>query len=101
VQGITIIIQCRSSSLSLLLLLLLSLLQAIRKEKRSATADEQALIDEVEAAREIIIQVDSFKGLGQETGANFDQTKRPALDDIYGRQSKEEAAAPRKAAASA
>jgi acyl-CoA dehydrogenase len=78
----------------------LSLLQAIRKEKRSATADEQALIDEVEAAREIIIQVDSFKGLGQETGANFDQTKRPALDDIYGRHSKEEAA-PRKAAASA
>jgi len=29
----------------------------LRKEKRTATAEEQKLIDEVEAAREIIIQV--------------------------------------------
>ena len=70
----------------------------MRKEKRSATPDEQALIDEVEAAREIIIQVDSFKGLGQEKGAAFDQGKRPALDDIYGSKHEQEDAAPRKAA---
>lgn len=34
-----------------------ALLRNLRREKREATADEQALIDEVEAAREIIIQV--------------------------------------------
>jgi acyl-CoA dehydrogenase len=60
------------------------ILKALRREKREPTASEQALIDEVEAAREIIIQVDSFRGLGQETAAGFDQSKRPALDDIYG-----------------
>jgi len=59
-------------------------LQALRKEKRSATDVEQALLDEVETAREIIIQVDSFKGLGQERVPNFDQNTRPALDSIYG-----------------
>jgi hypothetical protein len=34
-----------------------AILSKIRKEKRTATAEEQQLIDEVEAAREIIIQV--------------------------------------------
>lgn len=34
-----------------------AVLRDLRREKREATADEQALIDEVEAAREIIIQV--------------------------------------------
>lgn len=34
-----------------------TVLRNLRREKREATADEQALIDEVEAAREIIIQV--------------------------------------------
>jgi len=38
----------------------------LRKEKRVATAAEQSLIDEVEAAREVIIQVDSFPRLGRE-----------------------------------
>lgn len=33
------------------------ILRDLRREKREATADEQALIDEVEACREIIIQV--------------------------------------------
>lgn len=34
-----------------------AILRAMRREKRDATAEEQALIDEVEACREIIIQV--------------------------------------------
>lgn len=34
-----------------------AILRTLRREKREATKDEQALIDEVEAAREIIIQV--------------------------------------------
>ncbi|CAM9317431.1 unnamed protein product [Ectocarpus sp. 6 AP-2014] len=61
-------------------------LRTLRREKREATADEQALIDEVEAAREIIIQVDSFPGLGKEMqdGRDFSPENRPALDDIYG-----------------
>ncbi|KAG5175311.1 acyl-CoA dehydrogenase [Tribonema minus] len=62
-------------------------LKTLRREKRDATPAEQALIDEVEAAREIIIQVDSFKGLGQERAAGFDQSARPALDDIYNTRS--------------
>lgn len=33
------------------------ILMKLRREKREPTADEQALIDEVEACREIIIQV--------------------------------------------
>ena len=37
-----------------------AVLRTLRREKREATADEQALIDEVEAAREIIIQVCVF-----------------------------------------
>ncbi|CAK4369091.1 unnamed protein product [Aphanomyces euteiches] len=46
-----------------------AILSKLRKEKRSATPEEQALIDEVEAAREIIIQVDAFQALGQEINA--------------------------------
>lgn len=34
-----------------------AILRALRREKREAMAAEQALIDEVEACREIIIQV--------------------------------------------
>eukprot|EP00904_Undaria_pinnatifida_P009717 jgi/Undpi1/5876/HiC_scaffold_2.g01150.m1 len=62
-----------------------SILRTLRREKREATADEQSLIDEVEAAREIIIQVDSFPGLGKEmlAGRDFSAENRPALDDIY------------------
>ncbi|TFJ84244.1 hypothetical protein NSK_004235 [Nannochloropsis salina CCMP1776] len=57
----------------------------LRKEKRTATAEEQKLIDEVEAAREIIIQVDSFPSLGQESVTKGWKTEdRPALQDIYG-----------------
>lgn len=66
-----------------------AILKTLRKEKREPTAEEKRLIDEVEAAREIIIQVDSFKGLGQETVAGFDQSQRPALDDIYGVRSQQ------------
>jgi len=40
----------------------------LRKEKRAATADEQKLIDEVEAAREIIIQVRKGGREGGRTG---------------------------------
>ncbi|CAM9656701.1 unnamed protein product [Ascophyllum nodosum] len=63
-----------------------AILRALRREKREATEDEQALIDEAEAAREIIIQVDSFPGLGKETvdGRDFNPENRPALDDIFG-----------------
>lgn len=53
-------------------------LTALRKQKRSATADEQKYIDEVEAAREVIIQVDSFDGLGAEIGKPNDYV-RPAM----------------------
>lgn len=63
-----------------------AVLAKLRKEKRAPTAAEQALIDEAEAAREVIIQVDSFKGLGKEALAsgNWSQEDRPALADIYG-----------------
>ncbi|CAM9939748.1 unnamed protein product [Phaeothamnion confervicola] len=64
------------------------ILAQVRKEKRQPTASEQALIDEVEAAREVIIQVDSFRGLGKEAlgSPDWDQETRPALADIYGIQ---------------
>ncbi|KAG7399671.1 hypothetical protein PHYBOEH_008314 [Phytophthora boehmeriae] len=53
-------------------------LAALRKQKRTATIDEQQFIDEVEAAREIIIQVDSFDGLGAEINKPKDY-RRPAM----------------------
>lgn len=47
----------------------------MRKEgKRPPTAIEQVLIDEVEAAREVIIQVDSFPRLGRELNESADWT---------------------------
>lgn len=55
-----------------------AILAKLRKEKRNATADEQKLIDEVEAAREIIIQVDSFTGLGAEINKPKDYV-RPGM----------------------
>lgn len=56
------------------------ILTKLRKEKRQATAAEQQLIDEVEAAREIIIQVDSFARLGQELNQSeaWSASERPA-----------------------
>ena len=42
------------------------ILTQLRKEKRQPTAAEKATIDAAEAAREIIIQVDSFPRLGKE-----------------------------------
>jgi acyl-CoA dehydrogenase len=42
------------------------IMSACRKEKRSPTAAEQAKIDEAEALREEIIQVDSFPIIGKE-----------------------------------
>ncbi|RHY36752.1 hypothetical protein DYB38_004131 [Aphanomyces astaci] len=54
------------------------MLAAIRKEKRSATADEQKLIDQVQALRDAIIQVDAFDALGAEIGAPHEY-KRPGL----------------------
>lgn len=53
-------------------------LAKLRKEKRNATPAEQQLIDEVEAAREKIIQVDSFDGLAAETSKPKDYI-RPAM----------------------
>uniref|UniRef100_A0A7S1TSL9 Acyl-coenzyme A dehydrogenase n=1 Tax=Phaeomonas parva TaxID=124430 RepID=A0A7S1TSL9_9STRA len=65
-----------------------AVLKACRKEKRSPTAAEQALIEEVEAAREEIIQVDSFERLGSEINeaAGWKAEDRPAFNDIYGTQ---------------
>ena len=56
------------------------LMTKIRKEKRQATPAEQKIIDEAEAAREIIIQVDSFARLGKELNeeASWSPLKRPA-----------------------
>ncbi|TMW56095.1 hypothetical protein Poli38472_008743 [Pythium oligandrum] len=54
------------------------ILAKLRKEKRNATTEEQKLIDEVEAAREQIIQVDSFEGLGAELYKPKDYV-RPAM----------------------
>jgi len=60
-------------------------LAQLRREKRQPTAQEQALIDEVEAAREVIIQVDSFPRLGKELYASqeWEQNMRPAAVDRW------------------
>lgn len=49
------------------------ILSKARKEKRQLTASEQALVDEVEQARDAIIQVDVFDRLGAEEyqGADY------------------------------
>jgi len=65
-----------------------------RKEKRQPTSEEQKLIDEVEAARDIIIQVDAFNTLGKEsTIPGFTDEQRPALRAIYHEEHKEKLAA--------
>ncbi|EQC34919.1 hypothetical protein SDRG_07717 [Saprolegnia diclina VS20] len=61
-----------------------AVLATLRKEKRSATAAEQALIDEVEVAREKIIQVDAFDGLGKEIGAPADYVRPGFTGNIFG-----------------
>lgn len=57
-----------------------AILATIRKEKRNATAEEDELIQRVEAARNDIIQVDSFDLLGNEATQGKDYV-RPALQD--------------------
>ncbi|RLN49927.1 hypothetical protein BBJ29_001685 [Phytophthora kernoviae] len=58
-------------------------LTALRKQKRTATIDEQKFIDEVEAAREIIIQVDSFDGLGAEINKPKDYVRPAMVGNIF------------------
>ncbi|KUF88944.1 hypothetical protein AM588_10001997 [Phytophthora nicotianae] len=58
-------------------------LTALRKQKRSATIDEKKFIDEVEAAREVIIQVDSFDGLGAEIGKPKDYVRPGMIGNIF------------------
>ncbi|EGZ30294.1 hypothetical protein PHYSODRAFT_553352 [Phytophthora sojae] len=58
-------------------------LSALRKQKRSATIDEQKFIDEVEAAREIIIQVDNFDALGAEIGKPKDYVRPGMVGNIF------------------
>lgn len=67
------------------------ILAKCRKEKRSPTPSEQALIDEVEEAREKIIQVDSFARLGAEELEGSDY-ERPAYRNIFGNDKKEKIA---------
>jgi hypothetical protein len=61
------------------------ILTKLRKEKREATAAEKMLIDEVEAAREQIIQVDSFARLGAENQMeeSWTPSERPAYTAQY------------------
>ncbi|KAF1330917.1 Acyl-coenzyme a dehydrogenase, partial [Globisporangium splendens] len=59
-----------------------AILTKLRKEKRNATAEEKKLIDEVEAAREVIIQVDSFAGLGAETSKPKDYVRPGMIGNI-------------------
>ena len=70
------------------------ILTALRRERREPTAAEKALIDEVEAAREEIIQVDSFERVGKEVHmpADWKQEDRPAFDAIHGAAQKKAAA---------
>jgi len=71
------------------------ILKACRRAKREPNAEEQKLIDEVEAAREQIIQVDSFSRLGQELNMpeGWKAEERPAFDDIYGTRTQKRAVA--------
>lgn len=51
----------------------------LRKEKRDATEEEKVLLNYIEKAREIIIQVDSFERLGKELHINaWNKNQRPA-----------------------
>lgn len=60
------------------------ILSNLRKQKRGATIQEQQEIDEVEAAREIIIQVDSFEGLGTEVNKPKDYVRPGLVGNILG-----------------
>lgn len=62
-----------------------AIMHRLKKERRSATKEEQAIIDAAEAAREVIIQVDSFARLGKELnmGENWTFTNRPACDPVH------------------
>lgn len=60
------------------------ILSSVRKQKRSPTIQEQQTIDEVEAAREIIIQVDSFAGLGAETREPAEYVRPGLIGNILG-----------------
>eukprot|EP01097_Dermamoeba_algensis_P004695 TRINITY_DN3030_c0_g1_i1.p1 TRINITY_DN3030_c0_g1~~TRINITY_DN3030_c0_g1_i1.p1 ORF type:complete len:744 (-),score=221.45 TRINITY_DN3030_c0_g1_i1:134-2365(-) len=59
-----------------------AILSKLKKEKRSATKAEQQVIDEAEALREEVIQVDAFPSLGVEKQAGADYV-RPALLNPY------------------
>lgn len=61
------------------------ILTQIRKEKRVASPSEKVIIDTAEAAREIIIQVDSFARIGKEINQPDDWTasERPAYASTY------------------
>ena len=56
------------------------ILADMRKNKRQATREEQVMIDEVEDARNEIIQVDAFEKLGKERHMGKEYI-RPALQD--------------------
>ena len=51
-----------------------SILSTLKKERRQPSTQEKMLIDEAEAMREIIIQVDSFPRLGKELNEALDWT---------------------------
>ena len=57
----------------------------MRKEKRAASEAEKTIIDAAEAAREIIIQVDSFERIGKELNQPEEWTasERPAYSSSY------------------
>jgi acyl-CoA dehydrogenase len=60
------------------------LLTQLRKEKRTPSPAEKVIIDTAEAAREIIIQVDSFARVGKEVGQSEDwsSNERPAYTSM-------------------
>jgi hypothetical protein len=64
-------------------------LTQLRKEKRTPSPAEKVIIDTAEAAREIIIQVDSFARVGKEIGESEDwsSNERPAYTSMaYARE---------------
>lgn len=65
------------------------LLTQLRKEKRTPSPAEKVIIDTAEAAREIIIQVDSFSRVGKEIGQSeeWSSNERPAYTSMaYARE---------------
>ena len=61
------------------------ILTQLRKEKRIASPEEKIIIDTAEAAREIIIQVDSFARIGAELNQpeEWTSSERPAYANAY------------------